>query len=149
MLSANNIQSSVCQVSDNNALFTVPKNVELRNYKSRYKDTIDFVVSFKDDGQMQEKYAEQLNVDQSTVSRLLKAIGKILKFGRWVPRELTDRQQKKGCSPDTKESRFCIDSSLVMKNGYISRILNATEQIGHKAKSLRKENNALSFLGSE
>ncbi|GFV53711.1 mariner Mos1 transposase [Trichonephila clavipes] len=31
----------------------------------------------------------------STVSRRLKAMGKIIKVGRWVPRKLTDRQQEK------------------------------------------------------
>ncbi|GFS55793.1 mariner Mos1 transposase [Trichonephila clavipes] len=37
---------------------------------------------------------EQLNVDQSTVSRRLKATGKIIKVGRWVSHELKDRQQE-------------------------------------------------------
>ncbi|GFX02414.1 mariner Mos1 transposase [Trichonephila clavipes] len=37
---------------------------------------------------------EQLNVDQSTVSSRLKAMGKIIKVGRWVPHEVTDRQQE-------------------------------------------------------
>lgn len=34
-----------------------------------------------DDGQTQQKLAEQLDVDQSTVSRRLTAMGKILKVG--------------------------------------------------------------------
>ncbi|GFW91097.1 mariner Mos1 transposase [Trichonephila clavipes] len=45
--------------------------------------------------------AEQLNVDQSTVSRRLKAMGKIIKVGRWVPHELTDpvnRNIEKSCA---------------------------------------------------
>ncbi|PRD17653.1 UNVERIFIED_CONTAM: mariner\T [Trichonephila clavipes] len=48
----------------------------------------------EDDGQTQEHLAEQLNVDQSTVFRRLKAIDKIIKVGGWVPRELTNRQQE-------------------------------------------------------
>ncbi|GFX81766.1 mariner Mos1 transposase [Trichonephila clavipes] len=48
----------------------------------------------EDDGQTQEQLAAQLNVDQSTVSRHLKAMGKIIKVGRWVLHELTDRQQE-------------------------------------------------------
>ncbi|GFV57640.1 mariner Mos1 transposase [Trichonephila clavipes] len=50
----------------------------------------------EDDGQtrVQEHLAEQLNVDQSTVSRRLKAMVKIIKIGRWVLHELTDRQQE-------------------------------------------------------
>ncbi|GFU22596.1 mariner Mos1 transposase [Trichonephila clavipes] len=43
---------------------------------------------------MQEHLAEQLNVDQSIVSRRLKAMGKIIKVGRWIPHELTNRQQE-------------------------------------------------------
>ncbi|GFU00652.1 mariner Mos1 transposase [Trichonephila clavipes] len=35
-----------------------------------------------------------MNVDQNTVSRRLKAMGKIIKVGRWVPHEQTDRQQE-------------------------------------------------------
>ncbi|GFX89624.1 mariner Mos1 transposase [Trichonephila clavipes] len=46
------------------------------------------------DGQTQEHLAEQLGVDQSTVSRSLKAMDKIIKVGRWVPHELTVRQQE-------------------------------------------------------
>ncbi|GFW30748.1 mariner Mos1 transposase [Trichonephila clavipes] len=41
---------------------------------------------------MQEHLAEQLNVDQSPVYRRLKAMGKIVRVGRWVPHKLTDRQ---------------------------------------------------------
>ncbi|GFW18666.1 mariner Mos1 transposase [Trichonephila clavipes] len=41
----------------------------------------------EDDGQTQD-LAEQLNVDHSTVSRHLKAMGKIIKVCRWVPQEL-------------------------------------------------------------
>ncbi|GFX72238.1 mariner Mos1 transposase [Trichonephila clavipes] len=39
-----------------------------------------------------EHLAEQLNVEQSPVSCRLKAMVKIIKVGRWVPHELTDRQ---------------------------------------------------------
>ncbi|GFX22100.1 mariner Mos1 transposase [Trichonephila clavipes] len=48
----------------------------------------------EDDDKTQEHLAEQLNADQSTVSRRLKAMGKIIKVSRWGPHELTDRQQK-------------------------------------------------------
>ncbi|GFX16515.1 mariner Mos1 transposase [Trichonephila clavipes] len=48
----------------------------------------------EDDGQTQEHHAEQLNVDQSTISRRLKAMDKIIKVGRWAPHERTDRQQE-------------------------------------------------------
>lgn len=48
----------------------------------------------EDDGQTQEMLAEQLNVDRRTVGKRLKAMRKILKVGRWVPHELTERQQE-------------------------------------------------------
>ncbi|GFT51817.1 hypothetical protein TNCV_4441021 [Trichonephila clavipes] len=37
--------------------------------------------------------SEQLNADQSSISGLLKAMIKIINVRRWVPYELTDRQQ--------------------------------------------------------
>ncbi|GFT17961.1 mariner Mos1 transposase [Trichonephila clavipes] len=50
----------------------------------------------EDDGQTcaQEHLAEQLNVDQSSVSHRLKAMGRIIKVDIWVPHELMDRQQE-------------------------------------------------------
>ncbi|GFV47820.1 mariner Mos1 transposase [Trichonephila clavipes] len=48
----------------------------------------------EDDDKTQEHLREQLNADQSTVSRRLKAMGRIIKFSRWGPQELTDRQQE-------------------------------------------------------
>ncbi|GFY24730.1 mariner Mos1 transposase [Trichonephila clavipes] len=48
----------------------------------------------EDDGKTQEHLAEQLNADQSSVSSHLKAMGKIIKVGRWGPHELTDCQQE-------------------------------------------------------
>ncbi|GFW93830.1 mariner Mos1 transposase [Trichonephila clavipes] len=64
----------------------------------------------EDDGQTQEHLAEQLTVDQSTVSCRLKAMGKIIKVGRWVPHELMHRQQENqknraqnvACPPQTQ-----------------------------------------------
>ncbi|GFY05318.1 mariner Mos1 transposase [Trichonephila clavipes] len=70
----------------------------------------------EDDGHTQEHLAEQLNVDQSTVSRCLKAMGKIIKVGRWVPHELTDRQQ---------ENRKIVCEMLIVRykrKSYLHRI---------------------------
>lgn len=44
-----------------------------------------------DSAQTSVELAEQLGVDQSTVSKRLHAMGKILKQGKWVPHELTER----------------------------------------------------------
>lgn len=48
----------------------------------------------EDDTQTQQTLAEQLNVSQQTVSKRLKAMGKIQKLGKWVPHKLTERQQE-------------------------------------------------------
>ena len=40
--------------------------------------------------QSTSQLAEQLGVDKSTVSRRLKALGKIQKVGKWVPHKLTE-----------------------------------------------------------
>jgi len=45
----------------------------------------------QDPNQTQEKFAESLNVDRSTISRRLKTIGMIQKQGNWVPYELKPR----------------------------------------------------------
>lgn len=49
----------------------------------------------EDAGQTQEQLAKQLNVDRRTVGNRLKAMGMVLKVGRWVPHERTERQQEK------------------------------------------------------
>ena len=45
----------------------------------------------EDPCQMQEELAESLNVDQSTISRLLKALVRIQKQGNWIQYELKPR----------------------------------------------------------
>ncbi|GFW51658.1 mariner Mos1 transposase [Trichonephila clavipes] len=62
--------------------------------KKKIEDAELQALLYEDDGQTQEHLAKQLNVDQSTVFRRLKAMGKIIQVGRWVQHELTDRQQK-------------------------------------------------------
>ncbi|GFX25333.1 mariner Mos1 transposase [Trichonephila clavipes] len=68
----------------------------------------------EDDGQTQEHFAEQLNVDQRFVSRRLKAMGTIINVGRSVPHALTDRLQEnrkfcvKYCLPATNASHTSI-----------------------------------------
>ena len=43
---------------------------------------------------MMVKLAEQFDVTQQTVSNRLRVMGNILKVGRWVPHELTERQME-------------------------------------------------------
>ncbi|GFX81712.1 mariner Mos1 transposase [Trichonephila clavipes] len=76
----------------------------------------------EDDGQTQEHLAEQLNVDQSTVSRRLKAMGKIIKVSRSVPHALTDRQQ---------ENRKIVCEMLLARDkrkSYVDRIVTDDEK---------------------
>ena len=49
----------------------------------------------QDDTQSQKMLAEQLGVTQPAISMRLHAMGKIQKLGKWVPHELTERQQEK------------------------------------------------------
>lgn len=60
----------------------------------KFEDTELQALLDEDDTQTQQHLAEQLNVDQRTVGRRLKAMGKILKVGRWVPHDLTERQKE-------------------------------------------------------
>ncbi|GFX80287.1 mariner Mos1 transposase [Trichonephila clavipes] len=76
----------------------------------------------EDEGETQEHLAKQLNVDQSTVSRRLKAMGKIIKVRRWVPHELTDRR---------KENRKILCEMLLARykrKSYLHRIVTGDEK---------------------
>lgn len=48
----------------------------------------------EDAAQTQEKLASSLNVTQKTLSIRLRAMGKILKEGKWMPHELTERNKE-------------------------------------------------------
>ncbi|GFT91030.1 mariner Mos1 transposase [Trichonephila clavipes] len=69
-------------------------NVDHGRPAKKFEDAELQALLDEDFGQTQEHLAEQLNFDQSTVSCRLKAMGKIIKVGRWKPHELTDRQQE-------------------------------------------------------
>ncbi|GFV70008.1 mariner Mos1 transposase [Trichonephila clavipes] len=76
----------------------------------------------EDDGQAQEHLAEQLNVNQSTFTRRLKAMGKIIKVVKWVPHELMDRQQ---------ENRKIVCEMLLVRykrKSYLHRIVTGDEK---------------------
>jgi transposase len=67
----------------------------------KFEDTELQALLDEDDTQTQEQLSEVLNVDRTTVSKRLKAMGKIQKCGKWVPHELTERQmenRKNTCS---------------------------------------------------
>ncbi|GFV76523.1 mariner Mos1 transposase [Trichonephila clavipes] len=70
---------------------------------------------------MQEPLEEQLNFAQNSVSRRLKAMGKIIKVGRWVLHELTDCQQ---------ENRKIVSEMLLARckhKSYLQRIVTGDE----------------------
>jgi len=68
-----------------------------------------------DPTQTQQQFVEALNVSQETISRHLRAMGKIYKIGKWVPHNFNDRQISiakspvKYCFNTKKESHFCTE----------------------------------------
>lgn len=70
------------------------RNEERGKPSKKFEDVELQALLDADNGQTQQQLAEQLNVSQQTVSNRLKAMGMILKVGRWVPHELTERQQE-------------------------------------------------------
>jgi histone-lysine N-methyltransferase SETMAR len=75
------------------------KDFDLRNEErgrppKKFEDSGLQALLDEDDTQTQKQLAEALNVDQKTISNRLKAMGKIQKCGKWVPHELTERQQE-------------------------------------------------------
>ena len=47
-----------------------------------------------DPTQTQQQLAEALHVSQKTISRRLRAMGKIYKIDKWVPHNMNDRQME-------------------------------------------------------
>lgn len=70
------------------------RNEERGRPPKKFEDAELQALLDEDDGQTQLQLAEQLNVSQASICNRLKAMGKILKVGRWVPHELNDRQQE-------------------------------------------------------
>lgn len=76
----------------------------------------------EDSCQTQEELAKSLGVDQSTISRRLKALGMIQKQGNWVPYELKQRDV---------ERRFCMSEMLLArhkKKSFLHRIVTGDEK---------------------
>lgn len=61
---------------------------------NRFEDDELQALLDEDDAQTQEQLSRALNVTQQAVSLRLHAMGKIQKEGRWVPYNLTERQQE-------------------------------------------------------
>ncbi|GFT94788.1 mariner Mos1 transposase [Trichonephila clavipes] len=105
-----------------NGDFDVRNARSVADQQKKFEDAELQALLDEDDSQTQEHLAEQLNVDQSTVSRRLKAMGKIIKVGRSVPHELTDRQ---------KENRKLVCEMLLARckrKSYLHRILTGEEK---------------------
>ena len=67
-----------------------------------------------DPTQTQQQLTEALNVSQETISRRLRAMGKINKIGKWVPHNFNDRQISIAVTCEIllqrqKESHFCTE----------------------------------------
>ena len=103
----------------------------------------------EDDGQTQEMMAEQLGVTQKTISKRLKDMGMILKVGRWVPHELTERQQ------ENRKTTCEMLLSRFKRKSFLHRIVTGDEKWvyfsnpkrkrsygppGHKPKTTAKPN---------
>jgi [histone H3]-lysine36 N-dimethyltransferase SETMAR len=70
------------------------RNEERGRPPKKFEDAELEALLDEDDGQTQQQLAEQLNVTHQCISQRLKAMGMIQKVGRWVPHELTERQQE-------------------------------------------------------
>ncbi|GBP41296.1 Mariner Mos1 transposase [Eumeta japonica] len=79
----------------------------------------------EDSSQTQKELALTLEITQQAISHRLKSLGKIHKHGDWVPYELKPRDvERQLCMNKVlltrhKKEVFYIESSLVMKSGYI------------------------------
>ena len=70
------------------------RNEERGGPQKKFRDSELQASLDEDDAQTQQQLADQLNVTREAVSIRLKAMGKIQKVGKWVPREPNERQQE-------------------------------------------------------
>lgn len=98
------------------------RNEERGRPPKKFEDTELQALLDEDDGQTQEQLAEQLNVDRSTVAKRLKAMGKVLKIGRWVPHELTERQQ------ENRKTTCEMLLARYKRKSYLHRIVTGDEK---------------------
>jgi len=90
--------------------------------QEKFKDDELEALLAEDNTQTKEELALTLNVDQATISRRLRKLGKIQKLGRWVPHELNARQ---------KNVRFNVCQELLQKQerkGFLHRIVTSDEK---------------------
>jgi len=98
------------------------RNEERGRPLKKFEDTELQEILDEDDTLSQQEMAEMLNVDQATISRRLKVMGKIQKCGKWVPHELTERQQ---------ENRKIMSEMLLQRQqrkGFLHRIVTGDEK---------------------
>jgi len=76
----------------------------------------------EDPCQIQRMLAEQLGVTQACLSQRLKALGKILKFGKWVPHELSERQVQQ------RETTCQLLLARFERKGFLHRIVTGDEK---------------------
>ena len=67
------------------------RNEERGKPPKKFEDSELQALLDEDDAQTQQQLADQLNVTREVVSIRLKSMGKM---GKWVPRELNERQQE-------------------------------------------------------
>ena len=94
-----------------------------RGHAPKAFDDIELEAALKEDeGQTQQQLAERLGVDRSTISRRLKAIGKIHKQGKWVPHTLTDRMQER------RKTTCEVLLERQQRKGFLHRIVTGDEK---------------------
>lgn len=76
----------------------------------------------EDNTQTQQELAEALHVDQSVVSRRLRGMGMVQKFGKWLPHALTERQME--CRKVTCEMLL----QRHQRKGFLHRLVTADEK---------------------
>ena len=70
------------------------KDKERPGQPKKFEDQQFQALLDEDACQMQKQLAARLNVAQQTISDHLKAMGRILKEGKWLPHQLNKRQME-------------------------------------------------------
>ena len=90
------------------------KDKERPGQPKKFEDQQFQALLDEDACQMQKQLAARLNVAQQTISDCLKAMGMILKEGKWVPHQLNEtngkpKSHQSNVASTAQKSLFCIE----------------------------------------
>ncbi|KAG5317870.1 MOS1T transposase, partial [Pseudoatta argentina] len=122
-----------------------------RRYKKVEDEKVETLLD-QNPNQTQEELAESLNIDRSTISKRLKAIGMIQKQGNWVPYELKPRDVERRKITEMllqrhrrKSFLYCIMTGDEKWERYQQQLMQLSQALKQKRPDYAKRHNKVIF----